>query len=480
MKKILNLLLLCWCANAFSEGKANILSIQDLLAATKQHYPAIMAEQQELARAKAAYFASQGGFDPNISSRIIATPAGTYNNRYWDTQLNFPISDTGNQIFAGYRYGQGNFPSYDQYYLTENKGEGRVGFNMPLLRDRDIDQNRAALQTTRLGIGIQEQNLQLTRINIMQEAALAYYRWVAEGIRLRYTQELLNIAKIRQEAIEKRFRLGDAAKIEVQENQRFIVQRKAALIYAERQLQKAAFYLSLFYRNSQGKPMIPRNEQLPSFFPAIPNMKMTVRFNSVLKEKLVDQFPSVEILQAKIATQRVQLSVAKNNLQPTLNMQLFYAQDVGSNTTNVRINDKSLNLQLVFDVPFYQRKAKGNITETMRSLDSLAYQEKLMREKLAITIKDLFYQLEAERQQFKMAEQDVRLSKTIEDAENKRFNNGDSSLFLVNQREQTTFDARLREIGAINAYYNTYATLLTFCRFDKACLQKLININNFA
>ncbi len=47
----------------------------------------------------------------------------------------------------------------------------------------------------------------------------------------------------------------------------------------------------------------------------------------------------------------------------------------------------------------------------------------------------------------------------VEDAEAKRYQHGDSNLFLLNQRELMTVEAENRYFDAIRRYYNSVAAL---------------------
>ena len=61
--------------------------------------------------------------------------------------------------------------------------------------------------------------------------------------------------------VEEAAAAGEIARIEIVDNQRAVLERKSAVISAERELQNAVFELSLFYRSASGEPQIVSRER---------------------------------------------------------------------------------------------------------------------------------------------------------------------------------------------------------------------------
>jgi outer membrane protein TolC len=59
--------------------------------------------------------------------------------------------------------------------------------------------------------------------------------------------------------------------------------------------------------------------------------------------------------------------------------------------------------------------------------------------------------------QAQILHEQVDIARQLETAERDRFDLGEGTLFLINLREQVTFDTALGEIGAINEYYRALA-----------------------
>ena len=63
--------------------------------------------------------------------------------------------------------------------------------------------------------------------------------------------------------MKKRIKAGDLARIYESENDQYIQKRRALALQAKMDFETSGFFLSLFYRDSQGKPMIANSLPTP-------------------------------------------------------------------------------------------------------------------------------------------------------------------------------------------------------------------------
>ena len=69
----------------------------------------------------------------------------------------------------------------------------------------------------------------------------------------------------------------------------------------------------------------------------------------------------------------------------------------------------------------------------------------------------------------------VTLSHQVETAEKISFAQGNSHLFLVNQREQDTANAQANVYAAKQAYFMAYNQLAAFCLFNNSCIDGVLS-----
>lgn len=439
------------------------LSEYSVLDSAEKYYPLIKAEIAKIKKANFEYLSAKGKFDPQISSQLITSPSGIYKNIYSDTKLNIPIENTGNNLFVGYRIGQGNFPVYDQMRETYEYGEVNVGLELPLLRDKYIDSRRAKIQEANFIANLSEQDFKLMKLETKQQSSIAYWDWYVEGKKFLVRTKLLWLAKIRQKAIETSVGSGDMPVIEAIDNKRLIAQREAVLEAQNATFKKSAILLSLFYRNESGLPIIPKLNQIPNF-------ELTLKENeinhSLIKNEnltgLVDQHPLIEKLNIQHNLAMVYLFSARNKLLPKLTNRIYLAQDFGPGdfSTNLpSLNRTSINYQIIFEYPIFQREAKGEIYAANQLIKKISQEKIMQHDQLVVTIQNTLIQINTQKFIIKNAFKEIQMALKLREAEKFKLKVGDGSLFLVNQREIDVAQAEERYFDAVGNYYKALAQL---------------------
>ena len=231
---------------------AEPLTIEELLASVDRAFPLIEAVVAERRLAEGAAVSARGEFDLKLKAEAESQQFGFYRNESVKGFLEQNTTLWGTTVYGGYRVGRGTFGPYDEKALTLSGGEWSGGFRMPLLKDRAVDRRRADLQTTTLEQQGAEFTISKERLKIYKAALKQYWDWVAAGRQIAVAKGLLELAEQRNQQLEDTVKLGQLAPIEVTDNLRAILQRRSALVIAERYVQGAGIELSLFFRDAGG------------------------------------------------------------------------------------------------------------------------------------------------------------------------------------------------------------------------------------
>ncbi|MDI9819819.1 MULTISPECIES: TolC family protein [unclassified Legionella] len=411
------------------------LKLEDVLTSVNSYYPQIKIAFLKINQAEGDYITALGRFDPSLNASTRSQPFGGYVNHYGDTELNIPTLYNGLTFFTGYRNGRGDWPIYYQNYLSNSGGEYRAGLSFPLLRDRLIDKERTGLFTQAETVCIKKYDAEVTKINIYQETVKAYWQWVESGLQLQIYNELLDLARVRQKAIEKRAHEGDLAKLDIAENMQLILQREQFCNQGKIALRQAAIQLSLYYRNKEGKPEIPLESQLPKLLPS----------RSLNQAKIfaqLEKHPAMKQLQAYTKIAKLKLGLAQNEMLPNLDVTVSTFKQYGSGGDPLLIPQAAM-MGLTLKFPLYQREAKGKLISAQNELQEIHTEIKFLYERLKNELSKLFLGIKLYHQQVFLLEKELNLAHQLQAAETKKFNAGDSSLFLVNQREQAAAQVEL-------------------------------------
>lgn len=437
---------LLWFSSSliYAQNRDDSFSLDALLKTMNQSYPKIIASRLQIAQAQGDYLSALGQFDPSIKTNTRSQPEGGYITNYADNELSVPTLANGLRLFAGYRIGRGNYPVYYQNYLTNSGGEYRAGLALPLLKDFFIDKQRTALLTQAETITLKTHELAATKLLVYQEAIKAYWQWVQTGLQRRTLKHLLELAIKRQKAIVKQANQGDLATLAVAENQQTILQRQQLLNQGEMAFAQAAVNLSIYYRDLKGNPMMPSPHQLPSQL--ISDAFLPIKDKESIATRL-GQHPALRKLKTYYHMIKLKQNLAKNDLLPQLDATAYTSKQTGTGASPILLPQAAL-VGVRFKFPLYQREAKGKIISSTNELRQIVVERKLVFEQLKNQLANLFIALRTYKLQISLLNKELALAQRVEDGEVKKFFIGDSTLFLVNQREQTTTQVRLSLINS--------------------------------
>jgi outer membrane protein TolC len=405
-----------------------------------QHYPLVLAAQSDIAKGEGMALAARGAFDPRIDGTVGTQQGGYYQHGSLDAGFtqSYPFMNT--RVFGGYRQADGDFAGYEGKDLTLSDGELRMGFALSLWRNRDIDDRRAALATADLQVQIQQLQLNAEQVKLIEQAYVAYARWLlAHRLQAAY-QDLLAVAVERGDGLATSVAAGNAARILLVENRQSILQRQALLADVQRQIDVAAEALSLFLRDAGGSIVYPHYDSRL----ALPEEATDVLAGSTVAviNTALDKRPELAV--ARLAQQQLQVkkSAAENLAKPQVDLRLYTARDFGSGIANLRGTDNIVDINV--SIPLATREARGKTQSAQAELDGLSHRVRLLEDQLAQDIRSARVTLAATRNLENLAIEELALTEELARAEQQRFDAGQSDFFLLNQRERQMGEALLK------------------------------------
>ena len=451
-------------------GNANGISVDAVLQSTLDFYPDIDVALEELSIANGNQIQAAGGFDTKVKVASENTPVGFYES----FRSNFGVEQPtfkGGSVFAGYRFGRGDF---EPWYLERNTnalGELKLGANWNLLRGRQIDDRRVALWQAEIKRDAVEPVVHQQLLSAFRDAEIAYWNWVASGQVYQRSLQLLEVAKNRVDGIEQRIKAGDLAEITRTDNDRTILGRQVKLIKAKAKLDQAAIKLSLYYRDANGTPIIATEAQLPGFDSGAYQIASNPE---QLVYDAVSCRPETRLLELDIQAIDLDLAKAKNDLMPQLNASFVVSQDFGRPTSAApSASSISQTLSVVFDEKdqfqvdaglflsqsLQLRKARGKIQSLQGKRRQLVVKKDFVGQKIAAEVQQNYQLTVAAREQILAGEQNYALAQKLSDAARKQIETGDVDLFEIILREQQELDAAIDLVASQFAFFSNRATL---------------------
>ncbi len=417
------------------------LQPQEVLASSLKHFPDILKAAQELAASDARIRNAEGAFDATIEQSLSSRPNGFYDGKQADTRLVKPLPFMNTKLYGGYRVSDGTFPIYDDKLITNSGGEYLFGVQMSLLRDRMIDDRRLKLYNNQISRDNADIDMLLTKVAIQHDALYYYWQWVAAGHVEKVYRSLLGIAQERQSGLKERVSRGDTAEIYLTENQQYLLKRQAQLNDAKRELIVRANQLSLYLRNQGGAPLVAKPEELPAAFPK--TLAAYDRDNLLLA---LEKRPELQKIHQQIAIQNNEADIGENMQLPKADVSMEMSDDSGSGSASRAPYETRVMLNV--SIPLQRRLGEGRASEAKAKIRKLEYDKQFLLEKLTVELENALTELENSRKYVELTKQEITMAKTMQAAERKRFDHGDSDFFVLNMREERMAEAEVKNIEA--------------------------------
>lgn len=446
MKKTM---ILFWLA-VWQAASAQVLTLEEVLRQATANHPKMRTINliEELAEAKVTE--KEGAFDPSL---LLGTEQLRYQSasepgkpKFADEQLAaVQIQDVaGWKLISGYRRNRGQVKSPDS--LTGQGGEFFVELKMPLLRGLGINEKQTALEMARSARLQARATGRAIRLQTLLAASLAYWEWSAACSEYYLLERNLQLAQVRAGQIAERVQAGDLARVDDLEAQQELQRRREALAKAERNVQKASIKLSLYLWNSQGQPQtLPLPDQAILLLPDEANLKQPGRKLAAMAEdasleelaqselEALETRPELMDVQFQRSIVELDRKLAENDRLPALDLTISPGVDTGAQSIGLTYK---LGLQLT--IPLANRSADGRLQAarlkgTKLDLDQINEIQRILAE-----VRDAVSALQTSHGRWQPALKSYQLAVQLEEAERLKLSLGDSTLFLVNQRERAT------------------------------------------
>lgn len=434
-------------------AQAKELSQAEVIASSNKNYPKILSYYEKVNASEGTALASLGFFDIRLKQNYLDKSRGFYDGKTSDTLIEKELGFMGARVYGGYRKSFGDFADYEGTSITNRGGEYRAGAKFSLLRDSTIDPNRLAVILANLGLAESKIQLETIKKEIERDATKAYWKWVAAAKVFHIYDELYQLSLKRQAQLEERLKKGDVAQIIVLENKKNILRRKSALAKARQDFENSAIYLSLFWRDENGKPLTPKAKQVPEITIKLHEIENSQALRDL--ETAMFNRPELRILKLQKEQNLSELKYSKNLFKPQLDVDLGASKDRGQGPSSRSQSNNYVGLD--FSIPLQQREARGKSAEYESKLKSLKLEQQLLEERIKAELEQIKVQIIAIVEMHDNLDQEAKLADLLEISEREKFKHGASNFFLVNLREQDTAASKASVVEMFEKYQSALA-----------------------
>jgi outer membrane protein TolC len=304
-----------------------------------------------------------------------------------------------------------------------------------------------AVKEAKFGEQLAAQTSFLTRLDTLLRAGTTYWSWVGANQKAVVSAEILDLAHLVVDISRQQERNGDLARIYVTEAEEDEQRRDADLSQAQRDFQRSSFRLSTLLFDMGGMPLpLPTAENVPDTMPrpeAFSNVDMDHNVLLALSRR-----PELKAIDVQKKVVQLQIKLARNQLLPALNGVFTEGYDTGKNGIG-----NAYRAQLTFSEPLYLRTARGKLQAAQLRMDKLNKDRQAEEQRIRNEVFDAISAINMAYKRFLAVEKQVDKAEQVYNGERERFKVGDSTVFLIAERERQLNEAKVRMIDAEVEYH---------------------------
>jgi len=428
-----------------------VLNFEDYLQMVKTFHPVVRQARLKADLGDAELLKARGGFDPKIEAN--------YDRKdFKDTQY-YDLFNAAFKIPTWYGVElKAKFEQNEGYYLNPQNtvpddGLFAAGIAVPIGQGLFINERMAALQQAK---AYQQQSIadqQLAVNKVLYEASVAYFDWISAYRELKLYNNFIENAQFRYDGILSSFEVGDKPAIDTLEADIQIQDRKLSLEQARLKFFKASQQLGTYLWAENNTPLVIRERVYPEDA-LFENSTIPAEF---LSDTEITTHPKIRSLEYKVEILEFDRRLKANKLLPKLDLEYnFLSGDPDVLRSFVNENYK---VGVNFSIPLFLRKERGDLQKSKIKLQDAElelYSEQLNLQNKIRALKEQFLSYQ---EQVLMINQLVENYEIMLNAEERKLQLGESSVFLVNTREKSLISARLKQISVQEKLWNTRAEL---------------------
>ena len=436
---------ICSSMILFGQNNPTEFTYNEFLGYVKKYHPLVKQADLKLNEAQANLMQARGAFDPKIE--VDFNEKQFKDNQYYSIlNSSFKIPTWyGIELKAGFDNSEGIYVNPEN--TLPNSGLTSFGISVPVGQGLFINQRMADLRKAKIArnLNVAERNLQA--VEVIYEASVSYMNWKRSFDEVKLYETYLENALIRYNGVSKLIEEGDKPAIDSVEAGIAVKTRRLNLEDAKLKLTKAKLELSNYLWLENNIPL-ELNDNLFPEASLSKTIKEVLQINELGTIDL-DNHPKIQALDAKIALLKVDRKLKANALLPKLDLSYNYLSEP-SYIDNYRFEDYKIGVN--FSFPIFLRKERGSLKLADLKIQDSEFGLQFERKSLENKIKSQQQEIVSLQKQQDYNDKLVKDFSTLLNAEDRLFEMGESSMFVINSRENSLVSSQINEIVLENRY----------------------------
>lgn len=425
-----------------SSSNQKILSVEEFINIVRLYHPIVKQAGLSVQIAQANLQSARGAFDPSF---YFSNDQKTFDGKNYYTYINPELKIPtwyGIEVKAGLENNSGQFLNSE---ITGGQ-TSYLGVSAPLLKNLVMDKRRAVLQQAKIFINLSEAE-RLNMINdVLFEAYTTYYNWLKEFQIYNILSDAVKVNEVRFNLVKIAFRQGDRPAIDTTEAltqlQNFQYLQSESLL----KFKNAAIELSNFLWLQNNTSYLIKDDVQPKNF-----IRTNEKSIAVLDELLYiakTNHPKLKMYDFKLQSLEVERKLKLQSLLPKV--------DIKANLLNKGYNvlkgasipfyENNYKFGLDVGVPLFFREGRGAYKSARLKIEQTNFELNMQQLEIANKVRYYYNEVLGLRQQIQINENAYKNYQILLNGEETKFKAGESTLFVLNSRENKVLEAQQKLI----------------------------------
>lgn len=421
------------------------LSFEDYMQWVQAYHPVAIQADLNLRLGQMEVRKARGGFDPMLYGNLDKKEFNQ--STYFEKREAGVVVPTwmGVELMGSFEQNNGAFLNSESSVPTN--GLLSAGASVNLGQGLILDDRRATLRKAQL----YEQATEVERLNFRNElnlqATAAYWKWAAAYENKLVLEDGVKLAKIRYEGIKRSYELGEQPAIDTVEALSQLLNRQYRLQLAENAFFENTQVLNTYLWNDSGEPMLLDSAVIPQ---ALSQFLLEAPEPEELRT-LVGRHPELVLTDFDLASLKVDRQLKTQELLPVVKMKYNFLTENLAEAQPSPLFENNYKWGVSVYTPLFLRKTRGDLGSTKAKIEIKQTGRNLKEQQLRTKLETELNSWKVLNQQVRTLTENVKSLEALLTGETRRFEIGESSLFLVNAREVAVFDSRvtLNELSAM-------------------------------
>lgn len=417
-----------------------VLSFDRFMNLVKTYHPIAAQANLRLEVGEAAVRASRGGFDPQLFTDL--------GQKYFDNDQYYSILDAGLKVptwfgvelYTGYEQTTG--VNLNPERKTPNAGLVYAGISLPVGQGLFMDQRRADLRQAQLFESITKEEQRIHLNNLLLRAGDAYWDWFTSYEVVSVFDDALRLAEERFEGVRQNALLGDVAIIDTVEAFIQVQQRRIGLQEARLQFQNQSERLSVFLWGDGAVPLELEEGVLPQSEEDTRKFIMN-EFAQEEIDSLISSHPLISKNQLFLKQLDIERRLKAEQLKPVFNLKYNAINEAISDNIITGYSINNYNWGLQFHMPIFVRRGRGELKLTKLKIQDAELDLSHDLAEIEMLVNTALNTWRTSTTQVSLYSDAVDGMDELLRGERRKFEVGESSLFLVNAREESYISGRI-------------------------------------